>query len=247
LAEKSHDELKPLKADELIDDVFGLNIRGLRTVVTAIIHPRAYADAAFQHHWGDRYTPSIRLWFSLMAVWAVLQVFWLGNDSPFVGVYADGLQEAGVIPVEGQTYLDMGRGVANWFFGLLPVAQVFAVIAFASLFGFWGRKTNLALRQRLVFAVTIPGVTVTVFSMLPMSRLAPEQMSVAGIVLAGILAVVDFTTGYRGAFAHLAGFGRIWRAGLLALCLMGVNLGVNIAITFAAFILAFSTGTVVAG
>lgn len=247
MPDQKPDELKSIKADEFIDDLFGLNIRGLRTIAAVILHPRRYFDAALEPHWGDRYTPSIRLWFSLMAVWAVLQFIWLGDESPFVNVYAEGLREAGVVPVEGETFLDMGKGVASWFFGLIPVVQVLAVLALSTIYGFWGRRTSLALRQRLVFAVTIPGSCFMVLSMLPMSRIPADQISTAGLILAGVLALIDFITGYRGAFAHLSGFGRLWRAGLLAVTLWAVNVGVNIAVQIAAFILAFGSGTVVAG
>ena len=65
----SDDESNQLKSrkvggDDLIEDMFGLNLRGLKTLWVMFASPRKGYEAARSPDWMDRsYTPSIRLLF----------------------------------------------------------------------------------------------------------------------------------------------------------------------------------------
>ncbi|MEL6258307.1 MAG: hypothetical protein AAFQ67_04530, partial [Pseudomonadota bacterium] len=54
--------------DELIQDAFGLNIRGVQTLWALLAHPSRVFTAAQSIDWAGRFTPSIRLAFSIVAL-----------------------------------------------------------------------------------------------------------------------------------------------------------------------------------
>lgn len=50
-----------LGVDDLVEDIFGLNWRGLKTIWTLFTRPALYFEAAKTPKWQDRYTPSFRV------------------------------------------------------------------------------------------------------------------------------------------------------------------------------------------
>jgi hypothetical protein len=74
-------------------------------------------------------------------------------------------------------------------------------------------------------------VFMTVMMFLPGSYLTAY-----GLMLALITFVVDFQTGYRGAFINVSGMKRAWRAGLLSLTVVSFNVVVTIIAQFVGII-----------
>ncbi|PHR92137.1 MAG: hypothetical protein COA69_09010 [Robiginitomaculum sp.] len=81
--EKTHNkdrlDANTIGFDDFLEDLFGLNIRGLKTLWTSFANPKAYFQACSSPNWHDKFTPSFRLWFTLSALTVFLQFFWGGN------------------------------------------------------------------------------------------------------------------------------------------------------------------------
>ena len=65
----------PPTFDSLIEDVFGLNVRGLKTLTQLFAGPKKVFDSARVADWRSRYTPTLRLTFSIITVYMLLSFF----------------------------------------------------------------------------------------------------------------------------------------------------------------------------
>lgn len=212
-----------LSLDSIAEDLFGLNLRGIQSILVAWRKPRAYFAAARTPDWNDKYTPSIRLWLSFFALFSALKFWWFGTNAGMVGAFATGFADAGLRLPEGVSYQDVGAEAVLWVFGWVPVLQIVSMVLLAMVYNAWGERTTLALRQRYLFTVMIPSASLMpVF--LTIMLLVPQHMITAyGLFLAAAAFLIDFQAGYRGGFANVSKSGRAWRAGLLALILVTIN------------------------
>ncbi|MEM8615533.1 MAG: hypothetical protein AAGF20_01220 [Pseudomonadota bacterium] len=209
--------------DSVAEDLFGLNIRGIQSILAIWWKPREYLAAARVSDWQERYTPSIRLWLSFFALFSVLKFWWFGTNAGMVGAFAAGFENAGLILPDGISYEDIGAEAVLWVFGWVPIVQIISMFVLALIYNAWGERTTLALRQRYLFAVIIPSASVMPVLM-TITLLVPVHMMTAyGILLAVIAFFIDFQTGYRGGLTNVSRTGRAWRAGLLALIVVTVN------------------------
>jgi len=214
----------PLPIDALAEDLLGLNLRGLRSIAVLWRRPRVYFDAARQIDWGDKFTPSIRLWLFFFALLSFFKVWWLGSGEGMIQAYADGFSGAQLPLPAGMTYRDIGREAVLLIFGLLPLFQITATVILALCFPFWGEPTTAALRQRYLFAVIVPSASLMPIFMTVMMFVPPQSLAVYGLALAGLTFLIDFQSGYRGGFQTVSHPGRVWRAALLSLCVVSVNI-----------------------
>ena len=114
-----------VSVDALIDDLFGLNWKAIKTLGVAFTCPAKLAKAAWSETWEDRYTPSFRLWFTLIAILFFFQFFWAGDDSALISLYATQVETSGVELPDGVTTLDAGKYFARINFAILPFASAF--------------------------------------------------------------------------------------------------------------------------
>ena len=70
--------------DSFIEDAFGLNIRGLKTLWHLIIAPKRVLESARVTDWRERYTPTLRLTFSVITVFMLLSFFGLQKMGPSI-------------------------------------------------------------------------------------------------------------------------------------------------------------------
>ncbi len=227
-ANAKESSLAPLSLDALSEDLFGLSFRALRSVKTLWVSPRRYFEAAKTLDWAGVYTPSIRLWLSFFALFSALKFWWLGGNDGMITAYSDGFAQAAVALPEGMTYRDIGKEAVLWVFGLIPILQIFCMVALSLAFPFWGERTTIALRQRYFFSVIVPSASLMPVFMTLMMIVPSQGLSFYGIVLAVLTLLVDFQTGLRGGFATVSGFQRVWRAGLLALIVVILNVTTSI-------------------
>ena len=87
---KSEDQAKISKIgfDNLLEDIFGLNIRALKTIGVLFKSPGKYFKAAKTPDWTDRYTPSFRVWFGLMAMLVALKFLYTTEANIMIDAYA---------------------------------------------------------------------------------------------------------------------------------------------------------------
>lgn len=234
--EDSRKQSSGLALDTVAEDLFGLNIRGMKSILTLWRYPQRYFRAAETPDWQDEYTPSIRLWLSFFALLSALKFWWFGTNEGMIGAFASGFANAGIQLPEGVTYEDVGAEAVLWAFGLVPVLQIICMFLLSTVYNFWGRSTTLALRQRYLFAVMIPNASLMPVFLTIMLFIPQAMLSAYGMVLAVVTLLIDFQTGYRGGFSSVSKLGRLWRAALLALVLVTINAGTTIAAQIAGII-----------
>lgn len=225
---KSPAPAAPIPIDAVSEDLFGINLRGLRSIVMLWRDPKVYFGAARQSNWGDKFTPSIRLWLFFFALLSFFKVWWVGSSDGMIQAYADGFSNAALPLPPGMTYWDVGRESVLVVFGLLPLFQITATILFALGFKAWGEPTTAALRQRYLFAVIVPSASLMPVFMTVMMFLPPHWLTAYGLLLAGLTWLIDFQTGYRGGFQAVGRIGRVWRAAFVSFCVVSINIAMTL-------------------
>lgn len=217
-----------LGADALIEDIFGLNIRGLGTIKDMIAAPRIVYEAARAADWAGRYTPSIRLVFSLVALMSFFRFLWAGEDTPFVEAIVEGLATAEP-NLSSEELRKKAMDLVAAYAAALPIVWVAAHLAVATVLRVWGRGTKAVLRIRLYFLTIVPSMTLT----LAFTFLMPfvGQNAVA-FNLALIVAVVllDGATAMRGGVAG-KGHRKIARAASFAAAALIAGVAANVLAT----------------
>ncbi len=186
--------------DDLLNDLFGLNIRALKTIKTAFINPRALYEAAQTPDWNDTYTPSFRVWFTLMAFTLFFQFFWAGADTVMISQATEQFKATGMTFQDGVTAEDAALLLSKWTFAALPFAYAFSAFLFASIYRVWGQKLTYVERQRFIFISILPNTTFSFFALFAMAFASPAYYPlVTALSIAGMF-VLDFITTFRGAF-----------------------------------------------
>ncbi|MEM9179610.1 MAG: hypothetical protein AAGA89_07855, partial [Pseudomonadota bacterium] len=67
-------------ADALVADLFGLNVRGAKTLAHLVTQPAKVFASARVNDWQGQYTPTMRLAFSVLTVFSLLSFFWAAED-----------------------------------------------------------------------------------------------------------------------------------------------------------------------
>ena len=217
-----------LRLDAITEDIFGINLKGATSILTLWVSPLRYVDAARHADWQGRYTPAIRLWLFFFALFSAFKVGWLSRSVGLVEAWATGFSDANVPLPPGTGHEDIAREAMLLLFTLLPVLQIIATFAVALVYPYWGQPTTAALRQRLFFATIVPSaslmpVVLSVMVMVPSHALTAYAMGLAVLTFG-----VDVATGYRGAFAALSRWSRLWRSALLAFVIVGINVLLSI-------------------
>lgn len=212
-----------ISVDDLAGDLFSLNIRGLRSIATVWARPRQYFDAAEEKEWTERYTPSVRLWLSLIALSSLLQVIWLSPTSPIVMAYAEGFGDAGLVLPDGLTFPALGEEAALLIFTAFPIVQLLTFLLILPLFRVWGRDTTFSLRVRYGFAMMIPSASLMMIILPSMAGLPSGWASSFGWVIGLVAMCVDTTTVYRSGVPGSGWAGRWLRSILIAAIVLGLN------------------------
>lgn len=212
-----------LSLDTVAEDLFGLNIRGLKTVGVLWWRPSSYFQAARSPDLEDRFTPSIRLWLSFFALYSALKFWWIGSNDGMVEAYAQGFEAARLALPEGVTYRDVGQEAVVWIFGVIPILQIATMVFLSVVYPLWGEPTSIALRQRKLFAVIVPSTSLMPVFLTAMMVTPSTMLTAYGVGLAVVTFLIDFQTAYRGAIARKERWARIWRAALLAFIIVVLN------------------------
>ena len=158
-----------LGIDDLVEDLFGINLRGLSTIWILIRRPWLYFEAAKTPKWQDRYTPSLRVWFAVFAIGTFFQFVWIGGNSPlflqYVEVMKDLAEGANASFAENGEMIDMNvfdpnetaKILVKYSQLFLPLGYLICMFIVAALFHSWGERLSFVVRLRYVFAIIIPG------------------------------------------------------------------------------------------
>lgn len=237
-----------LGIDDLVEDLFGINIRGLKTIWTLIRRPWLYFEAAKTPKWQDQYTPSIRIWFAIFAIGTFFQFVWIGENSPMFLQYVDMMTviatEANVTLAENGEMIDMNffdpnepaKILVKYSQLFLPLGYVICMLIVAALFHSWGERLSFVVRLRNIFAIIIPGsILGFLFAMATIKVPADifQYINLGGVLL---MMISYFLVAYFGPFREMAGGVRLGRSiGITALIIVAVLIASVISIILAFF------------
>jgi len=205
--------------DALLDDLFGLNVRALKSMRAIIVSPRAVFEAARDADWLGKFTPSIRLAFTLIAAMVFLRFLWGGENSALHEMTKSGLTNSDVLG-----HGDMDRFTQDYlglWLVLFPFSYFCVHALLALLVRVWGKGTSAPVRLRLYFAALLPGLLLGVLSTIAMPMLDValfEQTLMPALALTGLIYAL---TVFRGLPAAMSTQGRTWRSilfGSVAIC-----------------------------
>lgn len=201
--------------DSLLEDLFGLNVKGLKTIWTLLISPAKYFQAAKSREWMNKYTPSFRVWFGIVALTAAFKFIYAGKDSAMLELYTlqmeamketfeSGRQSAGRDPID-LSHIDpevSAMSVLKWIFILSPFMTMIFMSLLAFVYRAWGEKLSFVVRLRYVFAMIITGSVVGFFgSFLTLFASGPLFMTINNILIV-VIGLLYFSTAYFGPYAH---------------------------------------------
>lgn len=207
----------PMGWNELVEDLVGVNLRGLRTLAAAFTTPAKLFTAARSRDWqGVFFSPSVRVYIFLIAVVVFFQFIWADASSPSV----QGMREQLESLAEVDPRLDdpeLVERVMDLFAVVFPIASLLLTLLASLLVRIWGAGTPLLVRIRLYFVAILPSTLFQLFGTVGLS-FVPTSFAGLGLVIA-LLAywAADMITAYRGlAPVHSRGR-RIWRSLLFGL------------------------------
>ena len=214
--------------DSFIEDAFGLNIRGLKTLWHLIIAPKRVFESARVTDWRERYTPTLRLTFSVITVFMLLSFFWAAENGTFYQAILAQLEQA------AQTRPDMPPPdqILDAYFAAYSFSYPFIYMLVHALFGalifLWGRDTPWVTRIRLYFGLLAVGMTFSLFSMMAVPLIDRDLFAAYTIVSVGITYLVYGLTYVRGMWGSYSMIGLVLRALTVALIISIADIVVSL-------------------
>ena len=213
--------------DSLVEDLFGLNLRGLNTIVQLLISPKKVFTSARVSDWRRQYTPTLRLTFSIITVFMLLSFFWAAEESMMYQALLAQFEAAAAAadnpPSPEALRETLDRVFAAYAF-LYPFIYMLLHGLVASLIFFWGRGTGWVTRVRLYFALLAVGMSVSLASMLITPFLDADMLgwfTVIGMSIGLFAYWITYVRGMSGTHGRLGVF---VRATFIALIITFVDL-----------------------
>ncbi|MEM1105980.1 MAG: hypothetical protein AAGH87_06280 [Pseudomonadota bacterium] len=225
----------PMGWHDLIEDLVGVNLRGLRTLAAAFAQPATLFTSARARDWdGQVFSPSVRVYIFLIAVILFFQFIWGDASSPS----AEAMREQFEALAAADPRLDdpelVGR-VMNLFALVFPIVAVLISFIGSLLVRIWGAGTPILARIRLYFAAILPSTFLQLFGTVGLALTPASFVNLALVVALLLYWIADVATTYRGLAPVHARGGRIWRAILFGLVnLIAIVLASNISGVIAA-------------
>jgi len=198
--------------DSLFEDVFGLNVRGLKTLGRLFTQPKDVFDSARVVDWHSRYTPTIRLTFSIITVFMLLSFFWAAEDGPVYQTVFAQLTEAAArnpdLPPPDQI---LEAYFAAYSF-TYPFVYMIIHMLVGSLVWMWGPGTGWVTRIRSYFALLAVGMAIALVSILIMPSVDPELFGSYTLISMGVGYLAYGLTYARGMAGGYSSLGLIIRA-----------------------------------
>lgn len=203
-------------SDEFFYDIFGVNIKGLKSIWTIFTRPTDYFAAAQRPDWGSEHWPSIRIWFGIMGILIALQFLWASESSEMTAMFqmlamvlADSLRDT--VAADGIT-LDVSaldreqlgkEAFKRWIF-IYPFFFLIAMCALAFIFRAWRPAVGFVIRLRYIFAIIIPGSVFGLFTTLAMVNLSGQAYVVISFLTLPVMVMLYAITAFRGPFHKFA-------------------------------------------
>lgn len=188
--------------DNLIEDLFGLNAKAFRSIWLSFRAPAKYADAATSADWRGSFTPTVRVWVGLVALYSALRFFYGSEDGTMTQMYVEILETA--IADNPETPLAdidstlLAQSILKWATVFLPfiMLPLYAVVAF--IFRVWPDKPSFVIRFRYVMLTVVPSTAFTALTTVGLIFLSGPWLS--GLMTFSIIGIIilDWVTAYRG-------------------------------------------------
>ncbi|MBB4658667.1 hypothetical protein [Parvularcula dongshanensis] len=229
---------RTLGADAMVEDVFGLNLRGLKTIRDMFVRPARVYAAARTQDWGGRYTPSIRLLFFILTAMAFFRFVWANEDGAFFKEFSAGFAKGAGAATETEMVDNLKTFLASYA-ASLPLAFVILHGLTSMVLRVWGHGTEAVLRLRLHLLTLVPSSIVSLLLLLAIPLVDPRFSAAYGLSTIGVSFFFDTLTAGRGGVAGKSGAERWSRAVLFG--------GVALFVSTAASVAAFLTGILISG
>ena len=209
--------------DSLLSDLFGLNVRGARTLWDLFARPKRVFESARIFDWRSRYTPTMRLAFSILTAFSLLSFFWASEDGILYQTLLAELSERladepNAPPVDEM----LGATFAAYNF-IYPFAYMLVHTLAASVLFVWGKGTPWVARIRLYFGIASVGIALATLSVFAMPFLTVDQLvmsTIVGFVVSLLALGATFARGMSGEFSKA---GLYTRAVLVALFIVTID------------------------
>ena len=212
--------------DSLFEDVFGLNVRGLNTVLHLILSPRTVFESARVADWRRKFTPTIRLTFSIITVFMLLSFFWAAEDGMMYQALLAQFEQAAAANPDAPRVADIMQELNKVFAAysfFYPIIYMILHGLVASIVFVWGKGTGWVTRVRLYFGLLAVGMTVSLLTILVTPFLSGDMMIVFTFVGMGIALLAYWLTYVRGMWGRASRLGIVLRATGVALIITFVD------------------------
>ncbi len=199
-------------SDEFFYDIFGVNLKGLKSIWTLIVSPSEYFAAARLPDWGGDHWPSVRIWIGLMGILAALQFLWASESSEMTAMFqtlamsvAEGVQAGasrdGIgISLENLDRKDLGRRAFKLWAIIYPFFFVVMMCALAFVFRPWKPAASFVIRLRFIFAIVVPASVYGLVATLALINVKGQLFQIISFAQLGIVLLIYGVTAYRGPF-----------------------------------------------
>jgi len=209
--------------DNLIEDIFGLNAKAFKSIWASFSKPKSYAEAATHANWLDAFTPTVRVWFGLVAFYSALRFFYGSEDGAMTQMYVQ-MFEAAIAENPESPFAEvnlalLAQSVLKWTFLFFPFIMLALYAFIALVFRVWPDKPGFVIRFRYVMLTVLPGTALT--ALLTITYLFFEGPILAMIMFANLSATLlfDGVTAYRGTLHSIKQRNRLWLSIVLAIFL----------------------------
>ncbi len=218
--------------DSLMADLFGLNIRGAKTIGHLFMRPKDVFDSARVYDWRSQYTPTLRLAFSILTVFSLLSFFWTSEDGILYQTLYNQFSE---IYANDPNAGDVGEMIDAMFAGyniFFPFIYMLVHGLVGSIVFLWGKGTPWVARIRLYFGIASVGIAISVTSLMIMPFIDSSLFwlySIVGMSVGFLAYVFTYARGMRGYYPIAS--------------LIGRSLFLAIIVTLTDFLVALIAGT----
>ncbi len=219
-------------SDEFFFDIFGVNIKGLKSIWTLIRRPAEYFDAATLPDWGGDHWPSIRIWLGLMGILVALQFIWASESSEMTAMF----QMLAVVPGESLVEpmakdgftLDLSElnkeelgktAFKRWIF-IYPFFFIAAMCALAFIFRAWKPAVSFVIRLRYIFGIIVPASVFGIVTTLAMVNVSGQAYVAISFISMPVMVCIYAITAFRGPFHNFDMGERVGLSLIIALLIM---------------------------
>jgi hypothetical protein len=202
--------------DSLLADLFGLNVRGVKTLYDLFRRPKAVFESARVFDWRSKYTPTLRLAFSILTVFSLLSFFWAAEDGVLYQSLLVQFSESFANDPNAPPLNEMVNTMFAAYNFIYPFAYMLVHGLVGSLLFIWGKGTSWVARIRLYFGIISVGIALSVASVAAMPFFSLETFWIYTLVGMSANILAYMFTYARGMQGRLSMTGMIVRAPLVA-------------------------------